>query len=177
MKTLNYYANKLANGEIYYKGTKETVKPNDCNLRGYALELAVKDYYGLELSICREHANDVVFRDEDDRRHFMEVKSNSSPIDGVLNRSSVISYAFFINLDATLAEQNGYVMPLKKFMDIGMSLGHIKSGTVKGGSVHVEYKTQTVYNYSKMEFHGKKAFKLADAYVQAGAVSFEDWFI
>lgn len=177
MKELNYYANMLLNGEIHYKDSKDAVKVNDCNLKGYSLELAVKDYYGLPLEISRSRQNDIIFYDADDRKHFMEVKSNSSPIDGVLGRSSFISYAAFVNLDATLAEQVGYVMKLKTFMDIGMTLGHIKSGTTKGGTVEVEYKTQTVYNNTKSEFHGKKWFKLEAEYVRKGGISFEDWFI
>lgn len=180
MPKLSIYADMLNSGKIFYAGARKDdnpVKPNDCNIRGLALELAVRDYFDLPLVIGTQRQNDIVFRDEDDRRHFMEVKSNSSPLDGILNRSSMISYAFFVDLDRPLNEQMGYVLKLKKFMDIGLSLGHIKSGTTKGGEVAVEYKTQTVYNYSKMEFHGKKAFKLAEAYAQAGAQSFEEFFI
>lgn len=176
MNTLDFYAEMLKNGKVCYANTHDTVIVNDCSLRGLALELAVKDFYGLPLTISRVRANDVVFTGEDGKRHFMEVKSNSSPLEDCINRSSVISYAFGVRLEKTLAEQWGYVLPLKTFFEVGIEMGHIKTGTVQGGKYRVKYKTQTVWNNSKGEAHGKKAYKLEDAYKAVGAVSFKEWF-
>lgn len=176
-RKLSEYAEMLNRGEVCYKGTKTIVEPNSCNLRGFALELAVADYYGQPLEISNVGQMDIIFYDEEGRKHFMEVKSNSSPLDGVLNRSKYISYVPFVDLDGTLSEQIGYVIKLKKFFDIGMSNGHIKPGTTRGGAYTVEYKTQTVYNYSKMAFHGKKWFKLAELYAQNGGLRFDEWYI
>lgn len=175
MKNLSYYANLLLEGEIHYKGRKSSiVKPNSCSLLGFALELAVKDYLGLEMSISRSRQADTIFSDEKGR-HFLEVKSNSSPFDA--SKCGTIAYAFFVDLEKPLNKQWGYVMPMKLFKEIGYSLNHIKSGTSNGGRNFVEEKTQTVWNYSKNAPHGAKAYKLEDAYLENGAISFEEWFI
>ena len=176
MKKLQYYAEMLKTGKIHYTKSKTVVKPNDCNIYGLALELAVKDYYGLDLAISKKHSNDVVFYGKDGKRHFMEVKSNSSPIDGCIGRSGTMAYVFGVKLDKTLSQQWGYVMPLKSFMKIGLEMKHIKSGTTQGGNVKVEYKTQTVWiNKDRLPW-GKKAYKLEDAYKASGAQSFAEWF-
>lgn len=177
MENLRYYAEMVENGKIYYSGTKKVVKPNSCNIYGFAVELAVCDYYGLPLTISRAKTNDVIYTDDNGARHFMEVKSNSSPIDGCVGRSSVIAYVFGVQLDKPLNKQWGYVLPFKTFMSIGKKLKHIKEGTTTGGTVMVEYKTQTVWNNKKQEPHGTKAYKLEDAYQQANAKSFGEWFI
>ena len=173
---LSHFAEMVKNGEVRYTGTRKVVKANACSIRGYALELAVKAHYGLPLTISKARSNDIIFADENGARHFMEVKSNSSPIDGCLGRSSVMAYVFGVSLDKPLTEQWGYVLPLKSFMAIGTAMGHIKSGTTAGGAAEVEYKTQTVWNNSKGEPHGTKAYKLEDAYQASGAVSFKEWF-
>ena len=176
MRKLSFYADMLAREEITYAGTSKVVKPNAANIRGLALELAVKDYYGLPLAISRANSNDIVYRDSAERRHFMEVKSNSSPLDGCIGRSGTMAYVFGVRLEKTLAEQWGYVMPTKLFMTIGFELKHIKQGTTNGGRAEVEYKTQTVWNNSKQEPHGTKAYKLEDAYQAAKAKPFKEWF-
>lgn len=177
MKPLQTYAEMLQAGKINYSNSKTVVKPNDCNIYGLALELAVKDYYSLDLTISARRSNDIIFYGKDGKRHFMEVKSNSSPIDGCIGRSSTMAYVFGVKLEKTLAQQWGYVMPLKSFMEIGLELKHIKSGTTQGGKVSVEYKTQTVWvNKDRLPW-GKKAYKLEDAYRANGAASFSEWFI
>lgn len=176
MKNLSTYAEMVMNGEICYKGTKKPVIANDCAIKGLALELAVKDYFNLPLEVSKSRENDIIFVGDDGKRHFMEVKSNSSPIENCVGRSSVMAYVFGVQLDKPLSKQWGYVMPLKQFIEIGYAHGHIKSGTSTGGKVAVAMKTQTVWNNSKNEPHGAKAYKLEDAYIAAGAISFSEMF-
>lgn len=170
-----YYVRLLETGKIFYKGTKDIVIVNSCSVLGLALELAVKDFYGLPLNISGRKGIDIIFTDDDGNKRFMEVKSNSSPIGNAVNRSSVMAYAFFIDVNKTLDNQYGYVMDKKIFLEIGYKLNHIKNGTSAGGKAKC-IKTQTVYNYSKNEFHGAKAFKLEDEYLNVGAIPFSEFF-
>lgn len=176
MKNLSVYAEMLLNGEIYYKGTKTKVIPNECNLKGLSLELASKDFHGLPLDISSARGIDIVFTDENGKRRFMEVKSNGSPLAIAAERSSIMAYAFCVNLEKPLNKQWGYVLSRSAFMEIGEKLHHIVSGTTSGGRVHT-LKTQTVWNNKKNAPHGAKAFKLEDEYIKAGARSFEEYFI
>ena len=86
-----------------------------------------------------------------------------------------MAYSFYVDLDKPLCKQYGYVMSMKDFLSIGFELNHIKAGTENGGKNRC-LKTQTVYNNSKKAFHGKKAFKLEERYLQVDAVSFKEFF-
>lgn len=174
MEKLGYYAEMVQSGKICYKGTKNPVIANDCNLKGLSLELAVKDYYNLPLEISNAHGIDIIFQ-LNGKRTFAEVKSNGSPIAIACSRSSYMMYVFGVDLNKPLNGQWGYVVNKSSFMTIGKKLGHIKQGTTAGGRVDC-VKTQTVWNNSKNAPHGTKAYKLEDAYIAAGANSFEEWF-
>lgn len=174
MKKLQYYADLLKNGEICYKGTKKQVIVNDCSVRGLALEIAIKDYHGQKMEISGQKQLDLIFT-INGKKHFAEIKSNSSPIDVTFNKNSVIFYAFGIQLDKPLNQQYAYIVPKKDFLSIGYELKHIKEGTTSNGRIKC-YKTQTVWNNSKQAPHGSKCFKLEDRYIQAGAIPFSEYF-
>ena len=181
MKNIQHYVTLLENGSIFYKGTKIPVIVNSCSVFGFALELAVKDYYGLPLVISRQRGIDVI-TEVNGKRTFIEVKSNSSPLAIGVSRSSLMCYACFVDINKPLNRQKGYVINRSDFVDIGIKLNHIKTGTsnyrANNGkpSFNTCLKTQTVYNYSKGEYHGKKWFKLEDEYIEHGGISFRDWF-
>lgn len=174
MKVLNYYAQLLQDGQIKTTDNK-IVRPNACSLRGFALELACKDYYHLPLKISAAGANDLIIK-VNGKRRFIEIKSNGSPI-GTVGRSSLMCYAFMVDLNKTIAEQYGYIMDMKTFLQIGEKHHHIRhNATVAGGKTVAELKTQSVYNYTKSAPIGSKMYKLEDDYLEAQAMSFSEWF-
>lgn len=175
MFILQYYANLLLSGSIFYKGTKKPVIVNGCSIKGFALELAVKDFFNLPLEISGQRQIDVIATINGQRRH-LEVKSNSSPICNGLIHSSIMVYAFGIDLNKPLNQQYGYIINKADFMAIGTALNHFKIGTVNGGKA-TTVKTQTVWNNSKNAPHGTKAYKLEDEYIKHGGLSFEEFFV
>lgn len=173
MYPINYYVALLLAGSIYYKGTRRPVIVNSCSALGLALELAVKDFFGLPLDISKARGIDIVAT-IDGKRRFVEVKSNYSPLSEAVDRSSIMVYCFGVQPEKPLCEQWGYVLAKKDFMEIGKSLNHI---TIKKNSKgRPETVTQTVWNNKKQQPHGAKAYKLEDAYIAAGAVSFGEFF-
>ena len=85
-------------------------------------------------------------------------------------------YAVYIDPEKTLREQFGYTMPMDIFREIGLSLGHVRAHKVSKEHEDIE-ALQTLYVYSKADFLGRKAFKLADAWETAGAVPFKEFFV
>ena len=143
-------------------------------LNGYLLELAVKAWAGKKLAVSSAgHVDLSVMIDGKVRR--LEVKQNGGDFRSAGKGSTWIAYAVYIEPGKPLSEQFGYVMPMETFREIGYQLNLIRSEKTdsKGNS---KMSLQTLYNYSKADFHGKKAFKLADAWENAGAIPFKEFF-
>ena len=164
MKTLNTYKDNL---------TVEQLNATDA-INGYLLELAVKDYYNKPLSISKPGKLDLTAT-VDGKARRMEVKQNGGDFRYNCKGCSYIAYAVYIEPDKPLSEQFGYVMPMTVFKTVGYALHHIR--TEKQDSAgHTKMALQTLYNYSKADFHGAKAFKLSAMWEEAGAIPFKDFF-
>lgn len=176
------FVDMLINHEICYKNSKIIVFPNSCNLYGYALELAVKHYFGLPLDISRDNNIDVI-AEIDGKRHFLEVKTGSSPCvslraDGSekneLKTCSFFGYAIYIDPNKTLAGQFGYILPSSIIRKTGFETGFLRETVRSDGKPTI--KTQTLYNYKKNDYHGTKAFKLSALWEENGAIPFKEFF-
>ena len=167
-KPLSYYAQFL---------TPE--QANDpCGYNGYLLELAVKDFYGRPLVISpRGHLD--LSGDVFGHLRRLEVKSNGGDFYNAGKGSSYILYATYIDPDQDLRHQDGCLIPMSLFREVGYALNHIRSEKRykdSKGEVKVKMSLQTLYNYSKRDYHGRKAEKLHDAWIEGGAVDFIDFF-
>lgn len=177
MRDISYYVNLISNGSIKYKdNTTRTFRANSCAINGCAMQLAAQDWAKNKLEF-RLHGIDIIYKDADGERRFLEVKSNSSPIEAASAlRCSMIAYASHVEPSRPLNKQDGYVLPMADFLRIGKELKLIKSGTSCGGSKTEDMKTQTVYNNSKGDYHGTKWFKLEEEFLKVGALTFEEFF-
>lgn len=164
MKTLNTYKNSL---------TAEQLNAVDA-INGYLLELAVKDYAGQELTISKPGKVDIRLA-IDGKRRCVEVKQNGGDFRRSCKGNSYIVYAVYIDGNKPLREQFGYVMPMTVFREIGNSLKHIRAEKIDSAG-NKKMSLQTLYNYSKGDFHGAKAFKLSEAWEEAGAIPFKNFF-
>lgn len=145
-----------------------------CAFYGYLLELAVKSWAGKPLVISSAGRVDLsVMIDGKLRR--LEVKQNGGDFRHSCKGSSWIAYAVYIDPSKPLKGQLGYVMPMSVFREIGTALNFIRDEKVdsKGNS---KMALQTLWNYSKNDFHGRKAEKLMDAWEEAGAIPFKEFF-
>lgn len=147
---------------------------NTCGFYGYLLELAVKDFFGKPLVISPTGKRDISFI-HDGKRRYMEIKENGGDFINQCKGSSLIAYSVFIDINKPLNEQFGYVMPLSAFKECGYKLNHIRKEKVDKDGYN-KMSLQTLYNYSKADFHGAKAFKLSALWEESGAVTFKEFF-
>ena len=148
---------------------------NTCGFYGYLLELAIKDFFGKPLVISAEGKIDIsVMYDGKLRR--AEIKQNGGQFRSAGKGNSLMFYAVYIEPEKTLAEQFGYIMPMEIFRAIGFELNHIRKEKLDGDGYRI-MALQTLYNYSKADFHGAKAGKLADEWTENGAITFKDFFL
>lgn len=153
--------------------TEEQKNATDA-LNGYLLELACKDYAHKPLKISEPGKVDLSFMINGKLRR-VEVKQNGGDFRSYCKGSSFIAYAVYIEPDKTLREQLGYIMPMKTFIECGEKLNHIRESKTDSRG-NIKMSLQTLYVYSKNDFHGKKAFKLMDLWEEAGAIPFKDFF-
>ena len=154
--------------------TAEQERATDAHM-GYLLEYAVKAYGGAAMKISEPGKTDLRF-EIDGKRRYVEVKQNGGDFRHACKGNSYIFYAIYIDENKPLREQFGYVMPMKVFKAVGAEL-HLFRSEKKDSKGNVKMSLQTLYNYSKQDFHGAKAFKLADAWEAAGAIPFKDFFV
>lgn len=143
---------------------------------GYLLEYAVKAYSGAAMKISEPGKTDLRF-EIDGKLRYVEVKQNGGDFRHACKGNSYIMYAIYIDENKPLSGQFGYVMPMSVFKAIGGGpLHHIRS-VKKDRSGLEKMSLQTLYNYKKGDFHGAKAYKLADAWEGAGAIPFKEFFV
>lgn len=165
MYPLSYYIQFLTASQIANDG-----------FYGYVLELAVKDFFGLPLVISEAGHNDCWRVPIDGKDRVLEVKQNGGDFRTAGKGNSFMAYAVYIDLNRDLAHQFGYMMPMEIFRQVGNGdLHHIRAEK-KDHNGALKMSLQTLYVYKKNDYLGKKAFKLADAWEDAGAVSFKDFF-
>jgi hypothetical protein len=143
-------------------------------LWGYVLELAIKDYYGLPLVISPAGKTDIraVI---DGHLRLCESKQNGGDFRTAGKGNSYMMYSVYVDLDADLRHQFGYVMPMRVFRECGYALNHIRSEKSDHNGL-TKMSLQTLYVYKQGDFLGKKAFKLADLWEENGAVPFKEFF-
>lgn len=150
---------------------KELANPN--GYHGFLLEYAVKWYSGQVMKIADIGKPDCKLTISGKNR-IVEIKQNGGNFYSACKGSSFIAYAVFIDPEKTLREQFGYIMPMGDFKMCGTALNHIRGEKRDRGAVKMAL--QTLYDYKKADFHGTKAFKLADMWEEAGAIPFKDFF-
>ena len=160
---LSFYARFLSDSELR----------NTCGYYGYLLELAIKDFFGLPLVISDPKKHDLRIT-LDGKKRFVEVKENGGNFYNLCRRDSFIFYAVYIDVNKPITGQFGYFMPLSVFRSCGFELKHIR--TEKRDGNEIKTALQTLYNYSKGDFHGAKAFKLSTLWEENGAISFKEFF-
>lgn len=167
-KPLSYYLQFLT----------EDQRNDACAWRGYLLELAVKDYYGKPLVISPPGTLDLSGMVFDHLRR-LEVKSNGGDFYNAGKGSSFILYAVFVDPDLDLRHQEGYLIPMEVFRKAGYALHHIRTEKHyrnKKGELKVKMSLQTLYNYTSADYHGRKAEKLTDLWLEGGAIDFKSFF-
>lgn len=154
-------------------------KANTCALHGFLLELAIKDYRDgykhdpARLVISKAgHVDLSLVIDGKLRR--VESKQNGGEFRNYCRGSSYMAYAIYIDEDKPLAGQFGYIVSRQDFIACGDSVNLFRSK--KDNDKYTKLSLQTLYNYAEADFHGKKAFKLADALEDAGAITFKEFF-
>ena len=147
---------------------------NACGYYGYLLELAIKDYFGKPLVISPEGKIDISVSFNGKLRR-AEIKQNGGQFRSAGKGNSLMFYSVYIEPEKTLPEQLGYIMPMELFRSVGFSLKHIRTEKLDGDGYRI-MALQTLYNYSKSDFHGAKAGKLADTWEDGGAVTFKSFF-
>ena len=140
---------------------------------GFLLEYAIKWYGGITLKISDIGKPDCKLTINGQNR-IVEIKQNGGNFYSACKGSSFIAYCVFIDPEKSLKEQFGYIMPMGDFKVCGAALNHIRSEKRDRGAVKMAL--QTLYDYKKADFHGTKAFKLADMWEEAGAIPFKDFF-
>ena len=154
--------------------TAEQERATDAHM-GYLLEYAVKYYFKANMNISEPEKRDLK-APIDGHMRFIEIKQNGGDFRHSCKGSSYIAYAIFVDENKPLREQFGYVMPMATFKTVGAQL-HLFRSEKKDSKGNVKMSLQTLYNYSKQDFHGAKAFKLADAWEAAGAIPFKEFFV
>ena len=165
LPNLVYYVQFLTDAQRYSDG-----------FFGYVLELAVKDFFNLPLLISPPEKKDVKATIYDNSKHYIEVKQNGGDFRSACHGSGMIAYTVYIDLDKPLNQQFGYVMPMSIFRTVGAELKHIRSEK-KDKNGNLKMSLQSLYNYKENDYHGKKAFKLADSWEDNGAITFKDCFV
>ena len=164
MEKLNYYYNFLS---------EEQKKAVDA-IPGYLLEFAVKDYFHKTLAISKPGKLDLQIMVDGHKRN-CEVKQNGGDFRFECKGNSYIAYCVYIEPGKDLRHQLGYVMPMTVFKSAGYALNHIRKEKLDSKG-NCKMALQTLYNYTKADFHGRKAFKLIDLWEAGGAVAFKDFF-
>lgn len=141
---------------------------------GYLLELAIKDYYHKKLVISKPGKLDLQIAVDGHKRN-CEVKQNGGDFRFECKGNSYIAYCVYIEPGKDLRHQLGYVMPMTVFKSAGYALNHIRKEKLDSKG-NCKMALQTLYNYTKADFHGKKAFKLIDMWEADGAIAFKDFF-
>lgn len=147
---------------------------NTCGLYGYVLELAIKDYFHKPLTISKSGHVDLSIPFNGQLRR-LEVKQNGGEFRHYCKGSTIIAYSTFVDMGKPLNEQFGYIMEMSTFKECGFSLKHIRSEKPDGHG-GTKMALQSLYNYSKGDFHGAKAFKLSELWESCGAIPFKDFF-
>lgn len=152
---------------------------NTCAIQGFLLELAIKDFRDnykhdpARLVISKAgHVDLSLIIDGKLRR--VECKENGGEFRNYCRGSSYMAYAVYIDEDKPLAGQFGYIAPRADFIAAGDSVNLFRSK--KDNGKYMKLSLQTLYVYKQADFHGKKAFKLADALEDAGAITFKEFF-
>ena len=134
-------------------------------LMGYLLELAVKDFFGLQLVISKPGSNDLWRVPIHGALRVVEAKENGGDFRHYGLGNSFIFYAVFIDPSKDLRGQLGYLIPMRTFRTAGDDLHHIRHDKKdrKGNS---KVSLQGLYNYKQGDYHGVKAFKLIDRWTE-----------
>lgn len=158
----------------YYGNLTEQQRNAVDAINGYLLEYAVKDYAHKKLAISKPGKVDLSLPIDGKLRR-VEVKQNGGDFRYNCKGNSYIVYAVYIDGNKPLREQFGYVMPMEVFRTAGYTLNHIRTEK-KDSKGNVKMSLQTLYNYSKQDFHGAKAFKLSALWEEMGAIPFKEFF-
>ena len=153
--------------------TPEQLNATDA-INGYLLEYAVKDWAHKRLAISKPGKVDLSLPINGKLRR-VEVKQNGGDFRFNCKGCTYIAYAVYIDGEKPLAGQFGYVMPMEVFKTAGYALNHIRAEK-KDSKGNVKMSLQTLYNYSKQDFHGAKAFKLSALWEEMGAIPFKEFF-
>ena len=151
----------------------ETERNNTCGYYGIILEYACKWYNGQKLEIAKPGKPDLRFV-VDGKKRVVEVKENGGNFYTCGKGNTFIFYAVYIDMEKMLKDQFGYVIPMPAFREAAAAFNHIRSEKKDRGLTKMAL--QTLYNYSKGDFHGTKALKLAAMWEELGAISFKDFF-
>ena len=144
-----------------------------CALFGYLLELAVKSFFGMPMTISPAGKPDITIPINGKNRR-TEIKQNGGDFRSNCKGESYIAYCVYVDINKPLNQQFGYIVKKSVFIDCANQVNMIREKTDSKG--YKKTSLQTVYNYKLNDFHGSKGYKLADLLEQHGAIPFKEFF-
>lgn len=147
---------------------------NSHGIRGGALELAFKDFFGMPLAISGEKSFDVILLVNGQRRH-AEVKQNGGGL-GNKDKSgnSLFIYCPVVRDDLPIDQQEMFVLPRKVFIEILHKTGNYRSDKDKGDGT-TQNAVYSIWNYKRNKpCSNKKYLALLDELYTYGEL-FSDW--
>lgn len=143
--------------------------------KGDIFEIALKDFFGLDLAVSRQGVVDLPVRVSAKVKRFnkVEVKTGAGEVKHELKGNSFVVYCPVVDLSADLIHQEAFILERKVFIECLKRSGCFREGKRTSNNTYTE-AIQTFWNNKQNKPHGKKLFALLDELYEHGT-PLADW--
>ena len=136
---------------------------------GDTFEIALKEFFGLELAVSPERVVDLPVKVSAKVKTFnkVEVKTGAGEICHELKGNSYVIYCPVVDMTTDLIHQEAFILERKVFIECVKSAGCYRADKKTSKNTHTE-AIQTIWNRKQNKPHGKKLFALLDELYEHG---------
>lgn len=139
--------------------------------KGDIFEIALKDFFDLELSVSRQGVVDLPVKVSAKVKSFnkVEVKTGAGEVKHELKGNSFVIYCPIVDLSTDILHQEAFLIERKIFIECLKRSGCFRESKRTTNNTHTE-AIQTFWNNKQNKPHGKKLFALLDELYAHGIV-------
>lgn len=143
--------------------------------KGDTFEIALKEFFGLELAVSPEKVVDLPVKVSAKVKRFnkVEVKTGAGEIRNQLKGNSYVIYCPVVDMTADLIHQEAFILERKVFIECVKAAGCYRADKKTSNNTYTE-AIQTFWNNKQNKPHGKKLFALLDELYEHGT-PLADW--
>lgn len=159
---------KFSELAIYAKHGKDGEK-------GDTFEIALKEFFGLELAVSPQRVVDLPAKVSEKVKHFnkVECKTGAGEIRNELKGNSYVIYCPVVNMNVDLLHQEAFILPRKIFIECIKKAGCFRQCKKSSNGTQGE-AIQTFWNAKLDKPHGRKYYFLLDELYEHG-IPLSEW--